>query len=176
MAARVDHLVVGSPELSSGIRWVEERVGVAPIEGGSHEGLGTHNALLGLGEYYLEVLAPDPNQPTATSPVVQQLRALEAPALLTIAVATSGLSNPVQMSRRRPDGVLLEWQLEFTSTPLFLIDWMETPRPAGLPDGGRITALAVTTLEPDQLRDVDGVRVNQGAWHVWASINGRPLA
>jgi hypothetical protein len=174
--ARVDHLVVGAPGLRSGIRWVEERVGVAPVEGGAHEGMGTHNALLGLGDHYLEVLAPDPGQPTATSSVVEQLRVLEVPVLLTIAVASSGLSNPVQMSRRRPDGVLLEWQLEFTSTPLFFIDWMGTPRPAGLPDGGRITSLRVTTPEPDQLRGVDGVQVQQGPWHVEASVNETPLS
>ena len=176
MSARVDHLVVGAADLASGMRWIEDRIGVAPIAGGAHEGLGTHNALVGLGDRYLEVLAPDPEQPTATSPLVEQLRALPTPELLTIAVATSGLSDPIPMSRLRPDGVLLEWQLQSTSTPLFFIDWQDTPRPAGLPDGGRITALTVTTPEPDQLRDVEGVDVREGLWRVDASINGTPLA
>ncbi len=175
MTARVDHLVVGAADLAAGIRWVEERVGSAPVEGGAHEGLGTHNALLGLGEHYLEVLAPDPEQPTASSPIVEQLRALTAPELLTIAVATSGLTNPTPMSRVRPDGTRLEWDLQFTSTLLFFIDWKGTPRPAGLPDGGRITALTVTTPEPDQLGGVDGVQVKHGPWRVEASINGTPL-
>lgn len=175
MTARVDHLVVGAADLVTGMRWVEERIGVAPVEGGTHEGLGTHNALLGLGEHYLEVLAPDPAQPTAASPVIAQLRGLAAPELLTIAIATSGLSSPIQMTRVRPDGVVLEWELEFTSTPLFFIDWKDTPRPAGLPDGGRITALTVTTPEPDQLAGVQGVRVQQGPWLVEASINDTPL-
>ena len=175
MAGRVDHLVVGSADLATGVRWVEERVGVAPIAGGAHEGFGTHNALLGLGEQYLEVLAIDPGQPNASSPLVEQLRPLDTPELLTIAGAASGLSHPIPMSRLRPDGVRLEWQLEFTSTPLFFIDWKDTPRPTGLPDGGRITALTVTTPESDQLQGVEGVHVQRGSWRVEASINGTPL-
>lgn len=175
MNRQLDHLVVGSADLAAGMAWVEERVGVAPVPGGSHEGLGTHNALLGLGDHYLEVLAVDPAQPDARSPVVDQLRSLDMPELITIAVATSGLTQAVPMTRLRPDGVLLEWELQFTATPLFFIDWKDTPRPSGLPDGGRITALSITTPEPDQLRGVEGVEVQKGPWRVEASINGTPL-
>jgi len=47
MAASVDHIVVGSADLDMGIRWVEERLDVAPVYGGEHKGFGTRNALLG---------------------------------------------------------------------------------------------------------------------------------
>src|SRR5215470_9635753 len=114
MASRLDRLVFCSAGVLSGVRCVWERSGVAPVEGGVHERLGTHNALPGLGDHYLEVLAPDPGQPTVMSPVVEQLRALATPGLITIAVATSGLVNPTPMSRLRPDGEFLEWELEFT--------------------------------------------------------------
>jgi hypothetical protein len=173
--AHVDHVVVGSADLDVGINWVKERLGTAPVFGGAHDGFGTRNALLGLGEQYLEVLAVDPDQPTASSPVRDQVEQLETPVLLTIAVAKSDLEHPVSMSRVRPDGVRLEWELEFTSTPLFFIDWKDCPRPSGLPDGGRLSSLIVTTPEPDLLTDVEAIVVREGPWHVEASIDGKVL-
>ena len=175
MSAVVDHLVVGSADLDLGARWVQERLGVEPVFGGVHAGLGTRNALVGLGDCYLEVLALDPDQPGTSSPLQQQIGALTSPVLLTLAIAKSGLQNAVPMSRLRPDGVLLEWELELTSTPLFFIDWKDSPRPSGLPDGGRITSLSVTTPEPAALADVAGVTVQEGPWRVEAAVNGRAL-
>ena len=175
MSGAVDHLVVGAPDLDFGARWVEERLGVAPVFGGVHAGFGTHNALLGLGDQYLEVLALDPAQSGARSWLSDQVRALSSPVLLTLAIAKTSLRNAVRMARVRPDGVLLEWELEFTSTPLFFIDWKDSPRPFGLPDGGTITSLSVTTPEPALLADVAGVTVNEGSWRVEAHVNGKPL-
>lgn len=176
MTMTVDHLVVGSADLDVGVRWVEQRLGVAPVFGGVHVGVGTRNALLGLGDAYLEVLSLDPEQSGTSSALSEQIRGLSTPALVTLAVATSSLENPIPMSRVRADGVLLEWELEFTSTPLFFIDWKGSPRPSGLPDGGRITSLSVTTPEPAMLAGVEGVSVREGPWRVEASVDGIPLA
>lgn len=176
MGDRVDHLVVGSADLETGVHWIEERLGVSPTAGGVHDGWGTRNALLGLGEQYLEVLALDPGQPDVSSPWRERVAALATPALMSLAVARARLRRPVSMSRARADGVRLEWELEFTSTPLFFMDWKQTPRPAGLPDGGRITSLMVTTPEPEQLIGVDGVAVRRGRWRVEASVDGVTLA
>ena len=173
---RVDHLVVGSASLDLGVAWVEERLGVTPIFGGVHDGFGTRNALVGLGDQYLEVLALDPAQREIASPLREQVRPLRVPKLLTLAVARTHLNHPVPMSRVRADGVRIEWELEFTSTPLFFINWKDTPRPSGLPDGGRITSLSVTTPDPEALRGVEGIVVREGAWQTEASIDATPLA
>jgi hypothetical protein len=171
----VDHLVVGSADLDAGCAWVEARLGVRPVAGGSHQGVGTRNALLGLGPQYLEVLSLDPSQDVALSGLRALVATLDTPELVTMAVAKSPLDNPVPMSRFRPDGVRLEWEVEFTTTPLFFIDWKGSPRPSGLPEAGRITRLAVTTPEPALLDGIDAVEVHRGDWAIEASIDGVPL-
>lgn len=57
-----DHIAVSSETLDEGVAWVEERLGVPMGPGGVHQGFGTHNRLLALGDVYLEVIAPDPSQ------------------------------------------------------------------------------------------------------------------
>ncbi len=62
--ARIDHLVVRAATLAAGVAHVEAALGVAVGPGGVHRGLGTHNRLLSLGAgLYLEVIAPNPDEP-----------------------------------------------------------------------------------------------------------------
>ncbi|MDE0024534.1 MAG: VOC family protein, partial [Spirochaetaceae bacterium] len=106
--------------------------------GGSHEGRGSHNALLSLGgDAYLEIIAPDPAQPPPRQPRPFGLDSLAEPRLVTFAVhadrtggaepagpgvrlerwrahaAAQGYDpGPVAAgSRRRTDGSLLLWHL-----------------------------------------------------------------
>lgn len=137
MTAAVDHLVYGVPELSAGVARIAELLGVTPAPGGSHEGRGSHNALLSLGgDAYLEIIAPDPAQPQPPRPRPFGLDSLAEPRLVTFAVhanRTGGAEpaaavrlerwrahaaargydpGPVAAgSRRRSDGSLLRWHL-----------------------------------------------------------------
>lgn len=172
----VDHLVVASADLGVGVAWVEQRLGVAPAPGGVHAGLGTRNALLGLRGPYLEVMSYDPAQTGRSSRFTDLVAGRDVPALVTLAVAKADLDDPVPMSRLRPDGTVLRWRVQFTSTPLFFIDWLDSPRPAALPDGGRLTWLSVTTPVPSDLTGVPGVEVHEGPWRVEARVDGTLLA
>jgi glyoxalase-like protein len=169
----LDHLVLCARTLEEGARWVRARAGVDVSPGGRHEGFGTHNALLRLGDdVYLEVLASDPAQPEAPRGRLfglgeQATAALLAggPALLHWVLRSSDLAADVARlaagagvspgaigiptAMRRGD---LAWTLtvrdDRARPPAGLpsvIDWGAAPHPCTrLPDAGvRLAGLAV---------------------------------
>ncbi|MFE7648020.1 VOC family protein [Streptomyces phaeoluteigriseus] len=166
---RLDHLVLATRDLAATVAEFTRRTGVAPAPGGAHVGLGTRNYLVGLGGCaYLEIIGPDPDQPAPTGPRPFGLDGLDTPRTVTWAVSPSDLDAAVatvrargydpgevrRMSRRSPDGTLLEWRLTDGGTPHpsglvpFLIDWGDTTHPSasGLP----VTPLLeLTAAAPD---------------------------
>ena len=168
----IDHLVYATPDLAAAVADIEERFGVAPTPGGAHVGLGTFNALLGLGgRTYLEIVGPDPAQPEPVNPRPFGIDDLTEPSLVAWCAAPQRpLVDVVQaareagfdpgdvraMSRQRPDGVLLEWELTLTSLPIpeggvlpFFIDWGRTVHPtADMPIGGTLMVLDLFHPQP----------------------------
>ena len=62
LSSAIDHLVVTAPTLASGIQYVEQTLGCKMQPGGQHSRMGTHNALLKIGDdCYLEVISIDPD-------------------------------------------------------------------------------------------------------------------
>lgn len=141
--AAIDHLVYATPDLD-----VVDRLGIPLSPGGRHLGAGTRNFLADLdGGAYLEVIGPDPEQPEPGQPRPFGIDSLTEPRLVAWATRVSDIAEVVErakaqgydpgpvlaMSRQRPDGVLLEWQLTPPQAGLvpFLIDWGSTPHPSG---------------------------------------------
>ncbi len=171
MQTVVDHLVYGVTNLDEYIDWFETKTGVRPAIGGAHEGLGTHNALVSLGECYLELIAPDPNQPDPGRPRAFGLDTLTEPRLITFAVRPTGDQSILEaadaarttgwdpgevldVSRLQPNGERIAWKLTFPPDPEaahngavpFLIDWGEAANPATTtPTGCVLDDLMVAT-------------------------------
>ena len=96
---RLDHLVIAAASLAEGRDWAEGRLGVPAGGGGRHATMGTHNALWGLGESYLEVIAVDPGGARPDRPrwfgfddAKVQARLAKGPHLLTWAVSIDDLA------------------------------------------------------------------------------------
>jgi hypothetical protein len=146
---KVDHLVYAALDLGAAIDDLDRRFGVRAEFGGKHVGLGTHNALLALGPTtYLEVIAPDPDQPAPSMRRPFGIDDLTEPRLAAWAVACgdigaaiahsrSGGFDPgdaIPMERANATGTVLRWQLTLNALdggPVpFLIDWGDTEHPA----------------------------------------------
>lgn len=174
MHATVDHLLYGCSELELGTDEIERLTGVRPRYGGQHLGLGTHNALLSLGERtYLEVIAPDPSQPDA-SPPPYGIASLRAPALRAWAAAPDRIEAAVRdaraagaaytevttHTRRAPGGEEVRWRMstlpdegDRLAILPFLIDWGATIHPAErAPKGVRLVRFHVLSPEPALLQ------------------------
>ena len=197
----IDHLVYASDDLPSASATVAELLGVAPTPGGHHVGKGTYNELLSLGgATYLEVIGPDPQQPAPDGPRPFGIDRLSGPALVAwcvrprrplaqiIAEARAAgieLGDVSAMSRRRPDDVLLEWELTlpqldgpFGMALPFMIDWSDSAHPTdSLTAAVELVELTVHHPRPDPLRaalDIIGVgsrvRIAEGSPGLWATI------
>ena len=148
---RLDHIVYAAPDLMAAIDDLEARLGVRASPGGSHEGLGTRNALLSFSdESYLELIGPDPEQAQPARPRPFGIDSLTAGRLVSWAAREPNLAGRIEvalaadydagsvipMSRVTPDGRRLEWRLTIRATPggdglvPFLIDWGTSPHPS----------------------------------------------
>ena len=172
----IDHLVFASDDLPTASALITELLGVAPTPGGSHLGKGTRNELLSLrGATYLEVIGPDDAQPAPDGPRPFGIDDLIEPALVAWCVRPSRPLREIvaearkagiefgdvsAMSRRRPDAVLLQWELTvpqldgpFGRALPFMIDWADSSHPTEtLPPAVRLVGLDVAHPQPGKLR------------------------
>ena len=152
----VDHLVWCVPSVAEGIEMFEALTGVRPCIGGQHLGLGTHNALLSLGDgVYLEILAVDPAQDTQearwigidcpTKPCLATYCVQRSDGGTLDDVATSAATKGYDVgsikdySRENTEGKTLRWRLAadhhtkgYEQLPCrglvpFIVDWSVNP-------------------------------------------------
>lgn len=174
----IDHLVLATPSVTATAEDIRQSWGIEVVAGGAHVGLGTRNELTGLGgDTYLEIVGPDDEQAAPAFPRPFGVDDLSAAALVAwcarptrplpevLAELRAGgidLGGATDMSRLRPDGVLLQWQLTFPvlvaphhGTLPFLIDWLRSPHPTeSLPHQARLRELTITHPQPDLVRTV----------------------
>jgi len=174
MLPAVDHLVYAVPDLDGGIEALAQQLGVRPEFGGKHTGRGTHNALLSLGRgKYLEVIAPDPDQPPPTDARPFGLDNLHEPGLVAWAIAVKDINAQAQqareagydpgavlaMSRRLPDSGELRWHLTLRLAGMrgglvpFLIEWesAENHPSRTAPGGCALVDLTAEHPRPDEI-------------------------
>ena len=98
---QLDHLVYCVPgSLEDAAREFERLTGVAPMRGGTHVGLGTHNYIAALdGGAYFEILARDPEQPEPPTTWMAIDAVVDAPRITTFAVKRRDLDAAVATSR-----------------------------------------------------------------------------
>lgn len=144
----IDHIVITAPDLASGAEYVRRALGVAPQAGGEHPRMGTHNALLKLGDaVYLEVISPNPNAPTPERPRWFELDNLNsnAPPRLatwvartadicsTLSACSEPLGNVEPMSRGQLNWLITvpaDGHLPFNGIAPALIEWQTDAHPA----------------------------------------------
>jgi hypothetical protein len=167
----IDHLVYASNDLPVASASVTELLGATPTPGGHHVGRGTYNELLELGgATYLEVIGPDPSQPPPDGPRPFGIDSLTQPALVAWCVrpprpleaivldaraAGIELGEVTAMSRRRPDGVFLQWELTLPQLDgpygralPFMIDWGTSVHPTDMLQSS-VRLLELEVVHPD---------------------------
>ncbi len=178
----IDHLVYATPDLRATMSDIERALGITPVIGGRHVGRGTWNALLSLVAIdrdnpfartegpYLELIAPDPDQPDPDDPRPFGIDSITEPTLITWAARVDDMEaalarstaagfdpGPAQpMQRETPDGDLLSWSLTmpqpaFGGVVPFLIDWGQSVHPSiTSPRGASMHGFLTTEmLSPD---------------------------
>lgn len=153
---------------------MEKRLGVRAPPGGERTGLGAHDALLSLGNgAYLEIIAPDPEQPSPPMPQPFGIDALTAPRLVTWMVKAADIGRRVEaartggfdpgpilaMHRDLPNGDRLDWRLTFRHDLAgdglvpFLINWRPGLHPSETSPGGcTLASLRTQRPEPGSVR------------------------
>jgi Glyoxalase-like domain len=122
----LDHLVYATPDTHATVDRLEMEIGVRATAGGRHPAWGTMNALISLGSrVYLEIIGPDPDQPSPSEGRLFELDSLARPCLITWVARAENLQATVaaakaegidlggveERSRQRPDGSQLHWKM-----------------------------------------------------------------
>lgn len=173
--AELDHIVYACRDVQAGTQHIAALTGATAVVGGSHVGRGTHNTLLTFDDRtYFEIIGIDPDQPDPGQPRGFGLDLLVDPKVVAYAIhptADETLADladvmrnagfdpgrSLAMSRKKPDGELLEWELTTGGDTAhvmdgalpFAIDWLGKPSPAAsLPSMGNLTGFSIQN--PDE--------------------------
>ena len=166
-----DHFLWGCSNLKEGIELLKKMTGVEAVIGGKHPDIGTHNALISLGnKVYLEIIAPDPEANSLSDEYIF-LKDFKAPKLFYWAAHTEDIEGLLKRisalkltnsginagSRKKPDGTVLEWKslsIESENFLPFFIQWGKQSRHPSLeaPKGCTIESYWLESPTPNELK------------------------
>lgn len=166
-----DHIAISAETLAQGVDAVETALGLPLSGGGQHAHMATHNRLLGLGDLYLEVIAPDPSLPAPPHPRWFDLDAFTGPPRLTnwvarcddlaaeIATSPAGIGTPAHLERgdfRWDMAIPATGKLPFDGAFPALIRWLGTLHPTHrLPEShARLIRLEIAHPDAHTLTDL----------------------
>ena len=181
MKCAIDHLVITAPSLAVGTKMVYEALGVWPQLGGEHARMGTHNALLRLGEkLYLEVIAINPAMAKPNRPRWFRLDELALAADNSPRLATwVSRSDDIHAAYAACDGIHgeiatmsrgdLSWQISiradgsmpFEGVAPHLIEWRSEHHPASRLEDRGCSLVKLEGFHPDAVR-LNAILVNLG--------------
>jgi hypothetical protein len=189
---RIDHAIYAVGDLDAAGDQIYEREGLASVPGGRHEGWGTANRIVPLGETYLELIAVVEDEEAESSDFGRAVLSsvAEDRPLLGWVVATDDIEGVAERldleveskSRDRADGSTLRWRLAGLEAAMesggvlpFFIEWEGPPEhhPGAAEvrhdaDVKGIAWVEVCTDDEERLRDWLGdeadlpVRVREG--------------
>jgi hypothetical protein len=141
MSTEFDHLVIAARTLDEGSAWIESVMGVAPVAGGKHAAMGTHNRLLKIGPLgFLEVIAVDPE---AAPPPRPRWFELDTPAMRERLAGGPALIHWVERTEDL-DAALRDYSepVEVLALSRGPYRWrIGVPRDGRLPGAGRLPTL-----------------------------------
>lgn len=170
---RLDHMAWANASMDEALAQFTQFSGVAPQPGGAHQGAGTQNAILRIGNaMYLALDAPDPSQ-SAVGNNGERLLALPAPETFIFVMAVDDL-EPVEAAldreqiahhrrrghRRRPDGQVLESEVVVPDSPEWgaaipnVVRWVSGSHPSADAPGVPLVEFAVYHPRSSELADL----------------------
>jgi len=193
LEAAIDHIVFATPDLAATVSIITDTWGVEPTPGGSHDGLGTRNALLSLESgRYLEIVGPDPEQPDPMGPRPFGVDDLSEARVVTWAARVPDIDlwigwartrgfdpgDAVAMQRTTPSGEVLRWRLTYPEpgdgVVPFLIEWPGQTPAATSAEGCALMSLDLTHDDPAvagrMAEHALSVAVNSGPPSILATI------
>ena len=141
----IDHVILATADIAATAARLEREHGLASLPGGRHEGHGTSNRIVPLGETYIEIMGIVDEDEAAASPMGGWLREQTAAGdrVAALCLRTDGPGfdataprlglRPQPMARDAPGGLTLSWRLaglgEAMADPsrTFFIDWQVPP-------------------------------------------------
>ena len=176
MNCAIDHLVITAPSLAAGTKMLHEALGIWPQPGGEHVCMGTHNALLRLGEtLYLEVIAINPAMAKPNRPRwfgLDELAAESVPRLVTwvarcadihaVHTACGAIHGEIEAMSRGDLNWLIsiaeDGSMPFDGVAPSLIQWQSPQHPASRLEDRGCSLVSLKGFHPDAARLNDLLR------------------